>query len=158
DLRTAIAGIDAQLGALAALRLPAPVPDFVGRTDAIERLAQALRAGNGRAAISGVRGPGGGGKTQLAYTIAQRVAADCPAGQILLGLRGAGDDPMTPNLAIQTVIRAFDRAAQLPDDLGQLQAIYASTLAGKRMLILADDAKDKAQVEPLLPPRGCALL
>jgi tetratricopeptide (TPR) repeat protein len=158
DLRTTIMAIDAQLGALAALRLPAPVPDFVGRADAIERLAQALRAANGRAAISGVRGLGGVGKTQLAYTVAQRVAADFPDGQILLGLRGAGDDPMTPNLAIQTVIRAFDRAAQLPDDLVQLQAIYASALTGKRVLILADDARDKAQVEPLLPPRGCALL
>jgi tetratricopeptide (TPR) repeat protein len=158
DLRIAIASIDAQLGALAALRLPAPVPDFVGRADAIERLAQALRAANGRAAISSVRGLGGVGKTQLAYTVAQRIAADFPDGQILLGLRGAGDDPMTPNLAIQTVIRAFNRAAQLPDDLAQLKAIYASALAGKRVLILADDARDKAQVEPLLPPRGCALL
>ena len=93
DLRLAIAGIDAQLGALAALRLPAPVPDFVGRADAVERLSKALRATNGRAAISGVRGLGGVGKTQLAYVVAQHVAGDFPDGQILLGLRGAGDDP-----------------------------------------------------------------
>jgi tetratricopeptide (TPR) repeat protein len=158
DLRAAIAGVDAQLGALAALRLPAPVPDFVGRADAIERLAQALCGANGRAAISGVRGLGGVGKTQLAYTVARRVAGDFPDGQILLALRGAGADPMTPQLAIQTVIRAFDRAAALPDDLAQLQAIYASALGGKRVLILVDDARDKAQVEPLLPPTGCALL
>jgi tetratricopeptide (TPR) repeat protein len=158
DLRTTLAGIDAQLGALVALRLPEPVPDFVGRADVIERLAQALRAANGQAAISSVRGLGGIGKTQLAYTVAQRVAADFPDGQILLELGGAGDDPMTPNLAIQTVIRAFDRAAQLPDDLGQLKAFYASALAGKRVLVLADDARDDAQVEPLQPPRGCALL
>src|SRR5688572_4418181 len=74
QLRTEIAGIDAQLGALAALRLPEPVADFVGRADAIERLEHALRAASGRAAISGVRGLGGVGKTQLAYAVAQRVS------------------------------------------------------------------------------------
>jgi hypothetical protein len=65
---------------------------------------------------------------------------------------------MTPELALQTVIRSYDRAARLPDDLAQLQAIYRSYLEGKRMLILADDARDAAQVRPLLPPPGCALL
>jgi hypothetical protein len=93
DLRAAIVRIDAQLGALAALRLPAPVPDFVGRADAIERLAQALLAGNGRAAISGVRGLGGVGKTQLAYTVAQRVADDFPDGQILQGCAAPAPTP-----------------------------------------------------------------
>src|SRR5262249_3863826 len=44
------------------------------------------------------------------------------------------------------------------DDLAQLQARYQATLEGKRMLILADDAKDIAQVRPLIPPPGCALL
>jgi hypothetical protein len=113
DLRTAIARIDAQLGALAA-----PAPDFVGRTDAIERLAQALLAGNGHAALSGVRGLGGIGKNQLAYTV-----------------------------------------APLPDDLGQLQAIFASALAGKRVLILAERVRKKldewraAAAKPARKPR-----
>jgi tetratricopeptide (TPR) repeat protein len=66
---------------------------------------------------------------------------------------------MAPELALQTVIRAVDRALQsLPNDLAQLQAIYTSALDGKHMLILADDAKDKAQVELLLPPHSCTLL
>jgi hypothetical protein len=59
---------------------------------------------------------------------------------------------------LQTVIRAFEREAKLPDDLSELQNLYRDKLNGKQVLILADDAKDVAQVRPLMPPPGCALL
>jgi tetratricopeptide (TPR) repeat protein len=167
DLRTEVAGLEARLSAAAALLLPEPVPDFVGREEELKQLVKALggrpkaraAAGTGAAAaISGVRGLGGLGKTQLALSAARRLAAIFPDGQIMLALRGASADPMTPELALQTVIRSYDRAGRLPDDLAQLQAIYHSILSGKRVLILADDARDAAQVRPLLPPPGCALL
>src|SRR6185503_1196348 len=58
----------------------------------------------------------------------------------------------------QTVIRAFTPEAKLPEDLAALEPLYCSMLHGKRVLILADDAADAAQVRPLLPPAGCALL
>ncbi len=56
------------------------------------------------------------------------------------------------------MIRALKPDAQLPDDERSLVAAYRSMLTGKRVLILADDAKDAAQVRPLMPPTGSALL
>jgi tetratricopeptide (TPR) repeat protein len=142
-------------------QLRAPVPDFVGRECETEQLVTALsRAAQGgaMAAISGVRGMGGIGKTELAYRGAQRLAPRFPDAQIVLALQGAGNAPLTPEQALRTVITAFEPEAKLPDDLAALQGFYRSKLAGKRVLILADNARDAAQVEPLLPPAGCALL
>lgn len=138
-------------------QLRAPVGDFVGRTAEIDQLVTTLSTGGG-AAISGVRGLGGIGKTELAYAVAQRLADAFPDAQLVVELRGASAAPLTPEAALQTVIRAFEREAKLPDDLAQLQALYRDKLRGMRALILADDAKDAAQVRPLLPPAGCALL
>ena len=65
---------------------------------------------------------------------------------------------MTPEQALQTAIRAFEPLAQLPDDLNGLRSAYITLLTGKRVLVLADDARDAKQVQALLPPPGCALL
>lgn len=138
-------------------QLRAPVGDFVGREKEIEQLVQALSKG-AAASICGLRGMGGIGKTELAYVVADRLRAVYPDGQIFVELRGASNSSLSPEQGLQTVIRAFEREAKLPDDLSQLQAHYRSVLAGKRVLVLADDAKDAAQVRPLLPPSGCALL
>ena len=97
DLRAEVAGLEARLSAAAALLLPEPVPDFVGREDEIKRLVQALgprsTTKGAAVAISGVRGLGGLGKTQLALTTARRLAGSFPDGQIMLALRGASADP-----------------------------------------------------------------
>lgn len=139
-------------------QLRAPVGDFVGRADALDQIVQALCQTGGAATISGVRGMGGIGKTELAYAVAQRLTAHFPDAQLLVELRGASATPLSPVQALQTLIRAFEREAKLPNDLGQLQSIYRSLLTGKRVLILADDARDATQVRPMLPPHGCALL
>jgi hypothetical protein len=142
-------------------QLRAPVADFVGREEQIERLVAALDkpALSGAAtAISGIRGLGGIGKTELAYAVAQRLAPSYPDAQIVLGLHGASSGSLSPALALQQVIDAFAPEEKLPDDLARLQNLYRAKLAGKRALILADDAKDAAQVRLLLPPPGSLLL
>lgn len=140
-------------------QLPAPVPDFVGRAEEIAALVRGLgRAIGGAAAISGIRGLGGIGKTQLAYVVAQQLAPTFPDAQLLLDLRGASTSPLAATQALQQVIRAFEPLAQLPDDQGELERLYRSLLSGKRVLVLADDAASAAQVRPLLPPSGSALL
>jgi tetratricopeptide (TPR) repeat protein len=141
-------------------QLRAPVADFVGRESEIDQVVQALSiaAKSGVAAISGARGMGGIGKSELAYAVAQRLLDTFPDAQLLLELRGAGDNPFTAEQALQTVIRAFEPLAQLPSDLTVLGSLYRSLLSGKRVLVLADDARDAEQVEALLPPSGCALL
>jgi tetratricopeptide (TPR) repeat protein len=100
---------------------------------------------------------GGIGKTELAMVVANQLAEQFPDGQIVVELFGTSN-PLTPERAVQEAIRAFDREAKLPDDLPSLQALYRQHCSGKRLLVLADDAKDEAQVRPLLPPAGCALL
>ena len=141
-------------------QLRAPVGDFVGRAPEIAQLMQAFSsaAGNRAAVIGCVRGMAGVGKTELAYTVAQQLDTTFPAAQLLVDLRGVSPTPLSPVQALQMLIRAFDREAKLPDDLDELTGLYAAALAGKRALILADDAQDVAQVRPLLPPPGCALL
>ncbi|KPV53178.1 hypothetical protein SE17_11160 [Kouleothrix aurantiaca] len=142
-------------------QLRAPVGDFVGREQKIEQITQALSqaaSSGAAAAISGVRGMGGIGKTELAYVVGNRLKDSFPDAQLFIELRGASSSPLSPEAALQQVIRSFEREAKLPDDLSQLKGIYSSVLAGKRVLILADDAKDDAQIRPLLPPAGCALL
>ena len=141
-------------------QLRPPVTDFVGRVGEIEQLVQAIckATESGEVAIGGIRGLGGMGKTQLAYAVAQRLAETFPDAQLHLELRGTSDNPLTPEQALQTIIRAFEPLAQLPDNPGALRSIYLTLLKGKHVLILADDARDKGQIEELLPPPGCALL
>jgi tetratricopeptide (TPR) repeat protein len=151
-----------QISASTALHaLPAPPSDFKGRADEIATLETALRAASAdgtAAAISGVRGLGGIGKTVLATAVAQKLKPVFPDGQFFLELRGASATPMTPEAALRHILRAFRQAETEPRTLSELEGLYRSLLHGKRMLIVADDAKDAAQVRPLIPPAGNALL
>ncbi|MGI8588543.1 MAG: ATP-binding protein [Chloroflexia bacterium] len=140
--------------------VPAPPRDFVGRAAEIELLVGALAPADGSGGVAAIRGLGGSGKSALAYAVGARLRDAFPDGRLYLELRGSSDNPMLPTGALQTVLRAFsaDPQEQLPPDLAGLQALYCSRLEGKRALILADDSRDAAQVEALLPPPGSALL
>jgi hypothetical protein len=130
-------------------QLRAPVADFVGREQELAELTAALTAGTA-ATISGVAGMGGIGKTELAMKVANDLRERYPDAQVVLNLQGSRDTAMSAMTALQQVIRVFAPEAQLPDDEPKLVAAYCSLLADKRVLILADDAKDAAQVRPLL--------
>ncbi|HYP42286.1 MAG TPA: NB-ARC domain-containing protein, partial [Chloroflexia bacterium] len=153
-------GTDAPTSAISLHQLRPPVDNFVGRQDEIDQLVQAMcnATQSGEVAVGGIRGMGGMGKTELAYAVAQRLLDTFPDAQLFLELRGARSNPLSPEQALQTIIRAFEPLAPLPDNLAGLRATYLSVLGGKRVLILADDVLDKSQVDPLLPPAGCALL
>ena len=137
-------------------QLRQPVADFTGRQEVLARLLQAV--GDSGVAISGVRGMGGIGKTELALVLAHRRALHYPDAQIFRDLRGASEEPATVSEAMAHVIRAFDPQVQLPQDQGALSALYHSTLSGKKALLLLDNASGADQVEPLIPPSGCLLL
>ena len=134
--------------------LRAPI-DFIGRHHEIEQLTHALTTGHQAAAICGLRGMGGIGKTELAILVANQLAEHFTDGQLVIELFGAAN-PLTPERALQNAIRAFEPQAKLPDDLPSLKQLYTACLHRKRILILADDAKDEHQIRPLLPPTGCA--
>ncbi|HEY1014630.1 MAG TPA: NB-ARC domain-containing protein [Herpetosiphonaceae bacterium] len=141
------------------LPLRPPVGDFVGRAAELELIVAALRRADGAGpALAAIHGMAGAGKTELAALATQRLRDDFPDGQLAVKLRGTQAAPLAPELALQTVIRAVTDADRLPDDLGSLETLFRSALAGKRLLLIADDARDAAQVRPLVPPQGCALL
>ena len=102
---------------------------------------------------------GGIGKTELAFYVAERLRDAYPDGQLVLDMRGTDDPPRDTADALATCIRAFVGVEQrLPEDTAELTQIYRAILEGKRTLILLDNAHTGAQVRPLLPPAGSALL
>jgi tetratricopeptide (TPR) repeat protein/transcriptional regulator with XRE-family HTH domain len=146
-------------------QLPPAVPHFTGRARALKTLTDLLSetAPPGRAVvISAIDGTAGIGKTALAVHWAHQVAEHFPDGQLYVNLRGfdPGGQPMAPAEAIHGFLDALGvPAAQLPMGLQAQVTRYRSLLAGRRMLVLLDNARDAAQVRPLLPGSpGCLVL
>ncbi|MGW4496767.1 AfsR/SARP family transcriptional regulator [Streptomyces sp. NPDC004376] len=145
-------------------QLPASVPDFTGRdafvTELSEVLASASEAEGRVMAVSALAGIGGVGKTTLAVHVAHRARAAFPDGQLYVDLQGAGPRPAEPETVLGSFLRALgtpDRS--IPDSPEERAALYRSVLDGRRVLVLLDNAKDAAQVRPLLPgTAGCAAL
>jgi DNA-binding SARP family transcriptional activator len=154
----------------AAVPVPAqlpPGPPFAGRRDELASLdallpapAETPEGGAGGAAISVLSGTAGVGKTALAVHWAWRVSARFPDGQLFASLRGF--DPagaaLDPGDALRGFLEAFGiPEARIPADLAGQAGLYRSVLAGKRVLVVLDNAKDEQQVRPLLPASyGCA--
>lgn len=137
-------------------QLPPPPADFTGRTAELQELRDAIKKGGFH--ISGLQGQGGVGKTALALKLAEELASTFPDAQIYLDLKGVSENPLTSAEAMSHVLRAFHPEAKLPEKEEEIRALYLSVLHNKRALLLMDNAKDAAQVKPLIPPPGCALL
>ncbi len=136
-------------------QLPAPPQDFTGRAEEIQDLLANFHRG---VAISGLRGQGGVGKTALALKLSEIIKDRYPDAQFFLDLGGVSANPLSAADAMAHVIRAYHPLAKLPDGEDELSAIYRSLLHEKRALLVMDNAKDRRQVEPLLPPAGCVLI
>ncbi len=142
--------------ATALRQLPPPPRDFTGRAaELTELMAQAETDG---VTIAGLQGMGGVGKTALALALAERLKPHYPDAQFFLDLKGADQQPLSVAAALTHVIRAYYPTAKLPDGEAELRGLYLSILNGRRALLLLDNAADKAQVEPLIPPASCCLL
>jgi transcriptional regulator with XRE-family HTH domain len=140
-------------------QLPAAVPTFVGRHEQLAALSQALHEPGGSAVVVAIGGTAGVGKTALAAQFARQVAGRFGDGQLYVNLRGfaPAGTPVTPAEAIRGFLDAFEvPSAQVPSGLDAQAALYRSVLAGKRVLVLLDNARDEEQVRPLLPAEpGC---
>jgi len=137
-------------------QLPAAVTQFVGRTAEMSLLNSLLDlpATADTVVISAIGGTAGIGKTALAVHWAHRVAGRFPDGQLYVNLRGfdPSGQPTDPHTAICQILGALDVPAdRIPSDPDAQVALYRSVLAGRRMLIVLDNARDTAQVRPLLP-------
>ncbi len=132
--------------------LPADVPDFVGRDDLLLRMDGVL-TDRGSPAVLVLAGIAGAGKTALAVHWAHRAATRFPDGQIYVDLRGWSAGPPTPPLiALTFCLRLLGLpAALMPADLDDAIAAYRTLLAGRRLLLVLDNARTAEQVRPLLP-------
>jgi DNA-binding SARP family transcriptional activator len=142
-------------------QLPATVPDFTGRSGFVRELGDILAAAENRVmAVSALAGIGGVGKTTLAVHVAHQARGAFPDGQLYVDLQGAGARAADPETVLGSFLRALGTAdTAIPDSLEERAALYRSVLAGRRVLVLLDNARDAAQVRPLLPGTdGCAAL
>ncbi|MER6076727.1 BTAD domain-containing putative transcriptional regulator [Streptomyces sp. NPDC001833] len=142
-------------------QLPATVPDFTGRSAFVTELSEVLASAEGRVmAVSALAGIGGVGKTTLAVHVAHQARSAFPDGQLYVDLQGAGPRAAEPETVLGSFLRALGTPdSAVPDSLDDRAALYRSVLDGRRVLVLLDNAKDAAQVRPLLPgTEGCAAL
>ncbi|GIE93017.1 AfsR/SARP family transcriptional regulator [Paractinoplanes rishiriensis] len=146
-------------------QLPLDLRGFAARDGELAVLDDLLATAAGRptaVVITAVSGTAGVGKTVLAVHWAHRVAGRFPDGQLYVNLRGFDRDDarVEPAEALRGFLEAMAvPPARIPAGLAERAALYRSTLAGRRMLVLLDNARDEDQVRPLLPgSSACVVL
>ena len=147
-----------------AAELPGTVDVFTGRESALARVRAWLGTpgAGGAPRIVIVHGTGGVGKTALAIHSGHQVADRFPDGQLFANLHGYADGlaPRDPIDVLGGFLRGMGlAAAEVPSTVEEAAARYRSMLARRRILVVLDNARDSAQVRPLLPGgAGCAVL
>jgi tetratricopeptide (TPR) repeat protein/transcriptional regulator with XRE-family HTH domain len=132
-------------------QLPATTRHFTGREEHLARLVQPP----GGASVYAVDGMAGSGKTALAVAAARQLteAGRYPDGTLFVDLYGySGRQPTTPAEALEALLRGLGvPGPQIPEDPDARAGLYRTVTAQRRVLIVLDNARDEAQVRPLLP-------
>jgi tetratricopeptide (TPR) repeat protein/transcriptional regulator with XRE-family HTH domain len=151
-------------------QLPADVAGFTGRGRQLRALDALLEEGGdappagGRGCavvISAIAGTAGVGKTALAVHWAHRVRERFGDGQLYVNLHGYAQGlPLSPLQALAQLLGALGvEADRVPVEVEQAAGLYRSLLAGRRVLVVLDNARDAEQVRSLVPGgSGCLVV
>jgi DNA-binding SARP family transcriptional activator/tetratricopeptide (TPR) repeat protein len=143
-------------------QLPAAPADFTGREEERRALTDVLAAPENHPGVplAVISGQPGMGKTALALYTAHTVSPQFPDGQLWIQLAGASARPRVPGEVLGEMLRAVGiPGLAIPDDHSERPAALRSALAGRKVLIVLDDAASAGQVAPLLPgTSGCAVI
>ena len=142
--------------------LPPAVADFTARDEQVRLLHKVLSPGNDAVGltVAGITGMAGIGKTALALHVAHSVAAAYPGGQLYADLAGTEASPAAPAEVLGRFLQALGvPGPAVPPDPDERAELYRSLLAGRRVLVVLDNAASETQVHPLLPGSAdCAVL
>jgi DNA-binding SARP family transcriptional activator/tetratricopeptide (TPR) repeat protein len=144
--------------------LPRDVPSFVGRHGELRQLLQAVTgrmATGGVVGIHAIGGMAGIGKTAFAVHASHQLAAHFPDGQIFLRLHAhtPGQRPVDAAEALSTLLLTVGIAPQrIPASLEARELLWRDHLAGKKVLLVLDDAVGQQQIDPLLPGTADSLV
>lgn len=146
-------------------QLPADIADFTGRTEEVRLLCDMMTrpdvaSGPGAVRIAVVAGAAGLGKTTLAVHAAHQVRDLFPDGQLYVDLSGASAQPASPAEVLARFLRDLGvDGDKIPPSEDERGALFRTRLTGRRVLVMLDNARDAAQVRPLLPgSASCAVL
>ncbi|MBA0127748.1 winged helix-turn-helix domain-containing protein [Haloechinothrix sp. YIM 98757] len=146
---------------VAPMQLPPAIPALAGRAAAFEWLDDLLaRAGSNSHVVGIVSGTAGVGKSALVLSWAHRVAERFPDGVLYAGLCGFDPNhpPRDPVEVLAQLLNGLGvRSSELPETVDERAGLYRSLLAGRRVLVVLDDARTAAQVRPLLAPAAGAV-
>lgn len=143
----------------ATYQLPPDLTDYTGRTEVTRLLAGLLGGDGDRTApvLMAVTGQPGVGKTALAVHVAHAVREDYPDGQLYVGLGGTTSRPRRPGDVLEEMVLALGGdPGRLPAGTEARASVFRAHVAGRRLLIVLDDAEGVAQLRPLLPGTGAS--
>ncbi|MFE5792950.1 BTAD domain-containing putative transcriptional regulator [Streptomyces sp. NPDC056503] len=133
-------------------QLPGDIAEFVGRDAEIADLLSTLTPGGATVPVAVIVGPGGTGKTTLAVHTAHQLSDAFPDGQLYVNLGGSGNGAISAHEALGRFLRELGLIGPaVPESQDERAALLRSRLAGRRILLVLDNAGDARQVRPLLP-------
>lgn len=139
-----------------------PVGAFIGRVDDLRALTEAAAqpAIPGSPRLIAIDGPPGGGKTSLAVYWGHQQREHYPDGQLYVNLRGYDpSSPASPSSVLDDLLRKLGvPTAVIPAGLDERTALLRTVTASKRLLLVADNARDSEQVLPLLPAEASTVV
>ena len=142
-------------------QLPAALADFTGREAECQRIVGAVSAGDHPGVpVVAISGPPGAGKTAVALYIAHKLRDQFPDGQLWVELTGSSARPRTAGEVLGELLRALGvDGSGIPDGDAERAVCYRSRLAGRRILVVVDDAASAGLVRLVTPgTAGCALI